>query len=83
MAVQYHRPDLDEGMVLVFRRAESPYPMAEVSLRGLDGSGRYEVSSDRTGERAGRTGTELMRRFEITLPQRYSSDLIVYRRVQE
>ena len=70
-------------MVLAFRRAASPYPLAELSLRGLDASGRYEVSSDRTGKRIQRTGAELTQRFEITLPKRHSSDLIVYRRVPE
>ena len=46
---QFHRADLDEGMLLVFRRAECPYPTAEVALRGLNPEARYEVVSDLSG----------------------------------
>ena len=39
IAYQFHRLDLDEGMVLVFRRPESPYTSAEFALHGLDPQG--------------------------------------------
>ena len=36
MAWQFDRPELGEGMVQVFRRAESPYESARFRLRGLE-----------------------------------------------
>lgn len=42
-AFQYHRPDLDAGVVYVFRRSESPYPMLELPLKGLRAQGRYRL----------------------------------------
>ncbi len=77
---QYHRGDLDEGMLLVFRRRESPYRSVSVQLRGLDPNGTYLVSSDRTQSTQRCTGAELMKGFLITLDKPHSSDLIIYRR---
>ena len=43
-AYQLDRPDLGQGCVLLFRRAESPYLAAEIQLSGIDPDGAYEVS---------------------------------------
>jgi len=83
LASQYHRPDLDEGMILVFRRSESPYRALDVTLHGLDPQALYEIASDRTGMKQRFTGAELMSCYTITLDERHSSDLIVYRRVRQ
>lgn len=83
IASQYHRPDLDEGMILVFRRGESPLDNVNLKLHGLDPEAAYELRSDRTGERETRRGKELMARFEIALPEKGSSDLIAYRRAAQ
>jgi len=80
IASQYHRPDLDEGMILVFRRPESPYRTAEVSLHGLDPKAAYELRSDATGATTRVAGADLMGRFLLTLPERGRSDLITYRK---
>ena len=77
---QYHRADLDEGMLLVFRRANSPYRVVDAALRGLDPNSRYEVVSDAAGVLGTFAGDELSRGFQITLPNKHSSDLIIYRR---
>ena len=77
---QFHRADLDEGMLLVFRRADCPYPTAEVTLRGLDPEARYEVVSDLSGPLGVLSGAELAKSFPIHLPERHHSDLIVYKR---
>lgn len=82
-AVQYHRRDLDEGLVLVFRRAECPYPRVEVSLRGIAADGMYEVSSDEKGSLGRISGKTLGEDWTVTLPDRHSSDLITYKRVSE
>ena len=83
IASQYHRPDLDEGMILVFRRADSPYRTAEVSLHGLDAEATYELYFDSTGKTEKRTGAVLTGQFTLTLPEKHSSDLITYRKVPQ
>ncbi|MCY3023579.1 MAG: NPCBM/NEW2 domain-containing protein, partial [Planctomycetota bacterium] len=35
IAWQFHRPDLDAGIVLAFRRKDSPYPALQAALRGV------------------------------------------------
>lgn len=80
MASQYHRPDLDEGMIIILRRPESPYRTVEVTLHGLEAEATYDLTSDRTGETRAVRGSELMGTFELTLKEKRSSDLIVYRR---
>jgi alpha-galactosidase len=76
---QYHRADLDEGMVLVFRRAESPYRSADIALRGLKNDTDYELVSDATGPVGVFNGAELAKGVPVTLPEKHRSDLIVYR----
>jgi alpha-galactosidase len=82
VATQYHRPDLHEGMILAFRRPDSPYSSVQVSLRGIDPGATYEVSWDSKEKKDKKAlpGSKLIRGFEIVLPEKRSSDLIVYRR---
>jgi alpha-galactosidase len=44
MAWQFDRPDLGEGIVQAFRRAQSPYVAFQARLRGLDAARSYEVA---------------------------------------
>jgi alpha-galactosidase len=83
LAMQFHRPDLNEGMLLAFRHPESPYPTAEVSLRALDPKATYELRSDATGAATRAKGADLMARFQLTIPERHRSDLIIYRKVAD
>jgi len=80
---QFHRADLDEGMLLVFRHAESPDATAEVSLRGLDPKATYELTYESTGRKTRFKGAELMGRFKLTIAERHGSDLIRYRKTGE
>ncbi len=82
MASQYHRPDLDEGMLLVFRHGESPYSHIEIALHALNSQAQYNVVSDRIGSLGEISGQDLMRKLEINLPEKPQSDLIIYRRVR-
>jgi len=79
LASQYHRDDLGEGMVLVFRRATCADDTLRVQLKGLDGKAAYELTSSRGGLPRRVAGRELMAGFDITLKQAPSSDLIAYR----
>ena len=41
---QFHRPDLDRGFAMFFRRPASPYPSVDVALHGLDPKATYTVT---------------------------------------
>jgi hypothetical protein len=47
MAVQFYRPDLDEGMILAWRRPQSSYVSVEVALHGLVPTATYELRAER------------------------------------
>ncbi|HEV8638302.1 MAG TPA: alpha-galactosidase [Chloroflexota bacterium] len=81
-AWQFDRPDLDAGMVLAFRRPDSPFGRLEAPLRGLDAGARYELrwlDDDRRQEVAGRALLETGPPIEIA--EKPGSALLVYRRV--
>jgi len=80
LAVQFHRSDLDEGMILAFRRDQSPYPAVDVSLRGLDARATYELSRQGTDKTRRVKGAELMKSLRLELPRKHSSALITYRK---
>lgn len=82
-AVQYHRPDLDEGIVLAFRRKDSPYRSLEVDLQGLVPDHRYRLHSDQRGELPGQSGQSLGHKYIIELNQAPASEMIHYKGVSE
>jgi alpha-galactosidase len=43
MAMQYHRPKENDGLIIAFRRDQSPYAAYETSLRDIDPSRHYRV----------------------------------------
>jgi len=46
--LQYHRPGEQDGMVLAFRRDQSPYSSYQAELRAIDASVQYEVTAYHT-----------------------------------
>jgi alpha-galactosidase len=78
MAWQHHRADLGRGVVLAFRRAESPYRTIDVGLKGLRPDALYRVSFKTAGRALNVPGRELSSRLEITIPERRASASIVY-----
>jgi len=50
--LQYHRPDEGDGMVIAFRRHESPYSGYECDLREIDPTATYRVTEAHTYERS-------------------------------
>jgi alpha-galactosidase len=81
MAVQFHRPDLDSGMILAWRRPESPFPSVEVALHGLNPTAVYDLRSEAGRQRKRLSGAALMRQLVLTLPEKHSSELLLYRKV--
>lgn len=82
-AYQLHRSDLDAGIVLAFRRANSSYLALQARLRGLDPSGVYRlelIDDQREVTLQEATGAELMAGLEIRIAAPRSSLLIRYSR---
>jgi alpha-galactosidase len=79
---QYDRPDLREGIALVFRRHESPFEEAALSLRGLDTGREYAVTDADTGLTRTLTGAQLMDGgLRVRLVERPQAALFRYRRL--
>lgn len=79
-AMQFNRPEEGDGMVLLFRRPESGYVTAELTLRGLEANATYEVVWEDEGRTELRTGAELAR-LRATVEERPAAVLMTYRRV--
>jgi alpha-galactosidase len=80
-AMQFHRTDLDAGMVIFYRRPLSPYTSATFPLHGLSADGNYlvELNSDSTYILK---GSELMHvglQANAELPR--TANIIFYKRV--
>lgn len=81
-AYQLHRPDLDAGLVLAFRRPECDLMGIIAGLRGLRPEGTYEVefideAREKRTERM--TGRELLASgLELRLPERGTSLVVRY-----
>ena len=83
-AYQLHRPDLDEGMLLAFRRQASPYTGLSVTLKALDPEKTYSIAYPNGGPDAAaiqQSGQELMAAFELRIPQSGGSQLMVYKAI--
>jgi alpha-galactosidase len=78
---QFHRPDLNEGLVMAYRRAESPYRSIDTGLVGLDPKATYKLTDVRTGASSKALGAELAAHLVITLPEKRSAAVLTYRKV--
>jgi len=82
-AWQYDRPDLGEGMVVAFRRHESPFPQWEAKLQGLDSDASYELYSWDNKDTRRVSGSALMTEgFVVVIAERPGSALFKYQRVR-
>ncbi len=82
-AWQFDRPEMGEGLVQVFRRAESPYETARFKLRGLDPEAAYRLQDfDKTPPFEARGKDLLETGLLVSLPERRSSSLIRYQRAK-
>jgi alpha-galactosidase len=83
MGWQFDRPDLGEGFVQVFRRADSIYQAAQLPLQGLDPDARYRITDLDQPRAATMTGRELMDAgVPVAINDRPGSALITYQRVK-
>ncbi|HEX2948754.1 MAG TPA: alpha-galactosidase, partial [Armatimonadota bacterium] len=78
-AWQLNRPDLGEGMLLAFRRKNSPFSQMTATLHGLDPQAEYEFRDMDTGETQHCTGEALMTHgMPITIATQPGSILLTY-----
>jgi alpha-galactosidase len=71
---QFNSPARGEGYLVVLRPKDSPYPSAQISLRGLDPGAIYRLSSaDGAGKPLMETGKEFNEGFPLDLPPETSS----------
>lgn len=59
-AMQFHRSDLNSGIIEVFRKKDSPIIQIEMKLQGLEPNTTYEVENADTEKRLQYTGAQLM-----------------------
>ena len=84
MAWQFDRPDLGQGVVQAFRRADSPYESARFKLRGLDPEARYIVIHLDVPGRTEATGRELMEQgLRVVLEERPGAAIVIYQRMKD
>jgi len=83
IAWQFHRLDLELGVVQAFRRPRAEAPALTVRLCGLEPGARYALTDLDTGLRQVQTGAALAAGLELALPERPGSALLVYRRLGE
>ncbi len=82
MGFQFHRRDLDEGVVMLFRR-RSPYSAMDVTLKGLNPQASYTLEFKSSGERQAHTGQELQNALSIRIPEAPGAEMVLYRRAND
>ena len=79
-AYQLHRPDLNAGIAVVFRRGNSNYTGLEGALRGLVPGQTYAIELGESEAAAEKMSAEkLSAGVELRLPQKGSSQIIRYK----
>ena len=71
---QYHDPDTDSGIVMAFRRENSPFDNVKINLKGVRAGKSYAAKSISDGAVSSISDT-----LEITLPEKRSSIIIEYK----
>jgi alpha-galactosidase len=83
VAWQFNRPGSGDGVVQVFRRAESPIEKAQFKLRGLDPAAQYTITNIDTPGETQISGRELEEKgLPVSIKDQPSAVVIFYKRVQ-
>ena len=81
LAFQLHRPDLDEGMILAFRREKFASSAFQVTPQGLCPDGNYALTlSDESRSRTNRqlTGAEILKDLSLDISEPRANLLVTY-----
>ena len=76
---QFHRQDIEQGMVILFRRSRSPFVTVPVKFNGVKPDTLYQVCFEDSGEKQVVQGRDLIAGLNITLLSAPSSALVTYR----
>lgn len=81
-AWQFDRPDLNEGIIMAFRRPRCRVSSIDVSLNGLDPDAAYEVTSFDDGSVLRFLGSELMcQGITVEIAEKPGSALLKYKKL--
>ncbi len=84
MAWQFHRPDLEAGVIQAFRRPDCPFVTAQHKLRALEPEARYVVTDLDTEQPVEMIGRELMEQgVLVNISEKPGAALIVYKKVNQ
>ena len=75
---QFHRPDLNAGAAILFRREKSPDSTQPVALRGINARRSYEISFQDTPARRTVAGSEMLG-LPVEIPSAPGSATVYYR----
>ncbi|MBE3133433.1 MAG: GH36 C-terminal domain-containing protein, partial [Acidobacteria bacterium] len=82
MAWQFNRAEKGDGMVQIFRRAESPYEAARLALRDLEPGARYAVTDIDTEKTTEAAGKELMAPgLRVVIEKPRTAIILVYKKM--
>ena len=81
LAYQLNRTKQSDGIVIAFRRGGSVSETIKTKLHGLEPDSTYELFYEDYGLRIQKKGAELMKDFDLTIPQKPASLLISYKRI--
>lgn len=80
--MQFHRPDLDEGLILVIPPLQSPQRALEARLQGLDPQRTYELDWQIAGQKSEAPSAALMRQIKLVVPPGDGGERLVSRRLR-
>lgn len=83
LAYQLNRPIKGDGIIMAFRRKDSPEGSIVVKLSGLNPKSIYQLYNEDSALKMTRTGDELMRGIEISQQEQPGSLLIEYKEIHK
>jgi len=82
IAWQFDRPEQSDGIVQVFRRANSPYESVRLKLRGLEPKAKYQITQLDRSEKLEMNGEELVQKgLPVAIDERPGVAIIKYQLV--
>lgn len=79
---QFHRPDLDAGMAILFRRKDSPDRAASIRMNGADPTAAYEITCEDDKAKRSVPGSTLAS-LPVEIDAAPGSAIVYYRRVSQ
>jgi alpha-galactosidase len=83
MVWQFHRPDLDRGLILAIPPLKSTSGSVELALRALDPQATYELHYQIGNHRVTASGAELMTQVRAVVPEGDGGERILYRKLAQ